>query len=155
MEPATPEMIDCVGDCNGLLRISIENESGDPWKVAERAYHFSLMNDDVLAARHLPAWLSRKKVTDPRFNEVYETASISNPDLMKETWYVEREKTGKIASVISCSRDTPQVQCKGSFTLQDSHKIKVHNVIFHGTRLDDWNRIRDSIDRLIQRFIVR
>jgi hypothetical protein len=153
MEPATGEMINCVGDCNGRLWISIGNETGDPWKTAQRWYHFNLMNDEVLAKRNLSSALVLKRIQDTRFTEVYETEPTGVQG-EKATWYVDKKESGEIGAVIRCSRETPQVSCRANFSSLRHPGMKIA-LLFHGQRLDQWREIRASVEGFLDSLVFR
>jgi hypothetical protein len=98
MEPATRDMLDCVGDCSSLLWISLGNETGDPWKVAERSYHLGLLDGGELVKRDLAPWQRVKRISDGRFNESYETEPIGRGPGDKATWHVEKDPTGRVSA---------------------------------------------------------
>jgi hypothetical protein len=146
-------MMNCIGDCNGLLWISLGNETGDPWKVAERYYHLVLMNGGDLAKTNMPPRLALKRIDDPRFSEAYETEPVGKMLHNKHTWYVEKDASGRVTATISCSRETPQVSCNAKFSSAEYPGLKVDGLLFHGQRLDQWRDIRATVERFLKTIV--
>ena len=152
MEPEPSDMLNCIGDCNGRLWLSLASEVGDSWTITQRSYHFSLMNDDVLAPRHFVSSDVRTRIADARFSEVYHVDPLraANP---KSTWYVVRRGDGSLDVVIRCSRETPQIACDAKFSSSRHPGIKL-TVLFLDQRLDQWRDIREATERFLDLIVA-
>ncbi len=152
---------------NQWVRVGVDGENPDPDFPARRFKYSTELKNYSKEYEYYRVYISTNEIEYGLEKYIPHSSWVERNNRLRkkngnksiyyiDDWYVQKDKSGKILTLIACSTiDTPLARrCSQEFSIQPYMKGVSVSATFQRVHLKDWQQIQQSATKIIKSFIV-